>query len=245
MMAKQSNRIRIANSRPFGGFIFRCQSLVRLALLAAFPLAGGCTDILSPAAINSLGGGYVPVTPGPLAAFILVRGANQTNQVVEFILTVEIEKLVTDENGNYVTDDQGNFLTEPERRTTNLTTFPGVLASDFDVLFDCSLDPVTVIGLGENLLPTDAAVLVGGSGPTGVGGVGVTAEGLNPLTFAAGNFTCGDTIIYTAFDSVGTPGGVLLRSDKLVGNDQPDSYEGPSTFENYAEFLESQVPEDD
>jgi len=214
--------------------------------VVGLPLTMGCGDILSPAARNTLGGGgFVPVTPGPLAPFVLVRGVNQTDQVIEFIITVERETLVRDDDGNFTTDENGNFLTQPVRETKRVTTFPGGLSGEIGVLFDCALEPVTVVGLGENLLPTDAAIFVGGSGPTGVGGFGVIAEGLNPLTFDAGNFTCGDTVIFTAFTSVGTPGGVRLRSDKLVGEDQPGIFSGPNTFSNYADFLESQVREEE
>lgn len=223
----------------------RASTSIRSLGLVTLLMACGCGDIFSPAARNTLIGGFVPVTPGPVAAFVFVRGVNQTDQVVEFIVTIEKEILVRDDNGNFVTDDTGVFLTQSERETVRLTTFPGGLSGELGVLFDCSLEPVTLVGLGENLLPTDAAVFVGGSGPAGTGGFGVTAPELNPLSLEAGNFTCGDTLIFTAFQSVGTPGGVRVRSSRLTGSAQPGTFSGPSTFANLAAFLESQVRENE
>lgn len=216
---------------------------VSASVAAAAPL--GCGDALNPAFTNTVIGGAFPVTPGPLAPFVFVRGSNQTNDIVEFIVTVEKETLVRDDLGNFVVDDQGNFLTVPDRQTVTLTTFPGGLSNDLGVLFDCSLEPVTIVGLGEDLLPTDAAAFVGGSGPGGTGGIGVTAQNVPPLSLAAGNFTCGDTIIFTAFLSPGTPGGIALRSHKLISANQPGQFSGPSTFENFAEFREAQIVEEE
>ncbi len=233
----------VLTARPKGTLAQRVSTALRVLGFTTLLVGSGCGDLFSPAARNTFVGGFVPVTPGPIAPFVFVRAVNKTDQVVEFIVTIEKEILVRDDAGNFVTDDNGVFLTQPKRQTVRLTTFPGGLSSELGVVFDCSLEPVTLIGLGENLLPTDAAVFVGGSGPASTGGFGVTAEGLNPLSLAAGNFTCGDTLIFTAFQSVGTPGGVLLRSDRLSGATQPGTFAGPSTFENLAAFFESQVRE--
>jgi len=46
----------------------------------------------------------------------------------------------------------------------------------------CDVEPVTIVGLGENLLPTDAGVFVGGEGPSGAGGFGVSASEVTPLS---------------------------------------------------------------
>ena len=205
----------------------------------------GCGGFLNDAFVNTIVGGVVPVTPGPVAAFVMVRGVNRTGQNVEFIITIEKQVLVTDEDGDFQTDDEGNFITQPERQTVNLTTAPNGRATDLGILFDCSVEPVTIVGLGENLLPTDAAVFVGGSGPGGSTGFGVTAANVNPLSLYDGNFNCGDTIIFEAFQAFGVPGGVALQAFLLPGSEQPGQFSGPSTFENYANFLESQVREDE
>jgi hypothetical protein len=218
-------------------------SIVTLLALGCTLL--GCGGIFNDAFVNTIVGGVVPVTPGPVAAFVFVRGNNRTGQVVEFIVTVEKQVLVLDEQGNPTTDDQGNFITTLERQTVSLVTNPTGRATDLGVLFDCSVEPVTLIGLGENLLPTDPAVFVGGQGSGGAAGFGVLAPNLNPLSLEAGNFECGDTIIFEAFQSFGVPGGVSLQTYRLSYRDQPGQFSGPSTFDNYADFLESQVREDE
>lgn len=217
--------------------------LVTLALGGLIPL-GGCGDLFNPAFLNSVAGGVVPVTPGPNAAFVMVRGRNDTAQNVEFIVTIEREVLVTDDGGNFQIDDQGNFVTRPERETVRLQTAAAGLANELGVLFPCGESPVTVVGLGANLLPTDAAAFVGGAGAGGGVGFGITGENLNPLSLNLGNFNCGDTIIYRAFSNPTVPGGVSLASFLLPGSEQPNSFSGPDTFANLQDFLESQSVEE-
>lgn len=218
----------------------RHQFLIRSLIAGLLVLPGGCGAFLNDAFVNTLVGGAVPKTPGPVAAFIFVRASNRTVQNIDFIITVEIERLMRDEEGNFVTDDEGNFVTVPERRTVRLSTFPGGNSSEVGVLFDCSLEPITLIGLGENLLPTDSAIFVGGAGPGGAGGFGVTAERVNPLSLEAGNYTCGDTVIFEAFQATGVPGGVALQAFLLPGSQQPGTFTGPSTFVNLQNFLAAQ-----
>jgi len=216
-----------------------------MGLLIIAAACGSATNIFNPAFINTLSGGQVPVTPGPGAAFVLVRAVNETSQVVEFVVTIEREVLVVDENGNFQQDDQGNFITRTERETVNLTTNPTGLSRDLGVLFPCSESPVTVVGLGENLLPTDAAIFVGGQGAGGATGFGVPAGNLFPLLLEVGNFNCGDTIIFQAFVSTGVAGGVSLLSYLLPGSEQPNVFRGPNTFVNLEQFIESQVSEEE
>lgn len=206
---------------------------------------GGETTLFNSAAINTFVGGETPVTPGPGASFILVRVINETSQVAEFIVTIERDVLVRDEDGNFQVDEQNNFITRPERETVRLITSPTGNANELGVLFPCSESPVTLIGLGEDLLPTNAAVFVGGAGAGGAGGFGVTADSLNPLSLAAGNFNCGDSVIFLAFLSRGVAGGVGLQSFLLPGSEQPSIFNGPDTFVNFERFLESQVREDE
>jgi len=219
-----------------------CGALGLLTLAAA---CGSTATFLNPAFLNALYGGQVPVTPGPGAAFVLVRALNETDQAVEFIVTIEREVLVKDANGDYQQDDQGNFITQPQRESLSLNTSAASQASQAGVLFPCVESPVTIVGLGEDLLPTDAAVFVGGEGAGGAAGFGVPAGNLNPLLWATGNFNCGDTIIYRAFVSTGVVGGIGLQVYLLPGSEQPDIFTGPNTFVNLMNYLETQVPVDE
>lgn len=217
-----------------------------IALTGTALLAAGCgSGVFNPAFVNMLVGGEVPVTPGPGAAFVLVRCVNEIDDVVEFIVTIQRSVLVLDENGNYQVDEGGNFITRPERETLRLTTFPVGQARELGALFPCGESPVTHVGLGENLLPTDAAVFVGGQGVGGAAGFGVPAGDLNPLQLAVGNFNCGDTIIFRAFRAIGVAGGTALQAFLLPGSEQPSIFRGPDTFVNMAQFIESQVREDE
>lgn len=219
-----------------------CGALGLLTLAAA---CGSTATLFNPAFINTFAGGQVPVTPGPGAAFLLVRAVNETNQVVEFIVTIERDVLVLDAGGNFQQDDQGNFVTRSERETVRLLTSATGLATELGVLFACGESPVTVVGLGENLLPTDAAIFVGGAGAGGATGFGVSAGTLNPLQLAVGNFNCGDTIVFQAFLSTGVAGGIGLKSFLLPGSEQPSIFRGPDTFVNLEHFLETQIPDDE
>ncbi|RME40508.1 MAG: hypothetical protein D6788_03190 [Planctomycetota bacterium] len=212
---------------------------VRVGVLAA-ALSAGC---FNPAFVNTFVGGEVPLTPGPSAAFVMVRCVNETGQPVQFIVTIEREVLVTDEQGNFQVDEQGNFITRPERETVRLTTAATGDASELGTLFSCNPSPVTKVGLGENLLPTDIGAFVGGQGASGAAGFGVSAAGVNPLELEVGNFNCGDTIIFRAFLATGVPGGVALQSFLLPGSEQPSIFSGPNTFANLEAFLESQARE--
>lgn len=211
----------------------------------ATPGCGTAAAVFNPAFVNTNFGGVVPVTPGPGAAFVLVRAVNATNDVVEFIVTIERDQLVLDENGNFQVDDQGNFITRPERETVRLTTFPTGQSRELGVLFPCGLSPITLVGLGENLLPTDSAVFVGGEGPAGAGGFGVSASELNPLVLEEGNFNCGDTVIFRAFLRPGAAGGIGLESLLLPGSEQPSVFPGPDSFVTFEQLLEAQSEMED
>lgn len=211
-----------------------------ITLILIIPGCGNTFGVFNPAFVNTISGGEFPVTPGPGAAFVFVRGLNETNQVVEFIVTIEREVLVTDDQGQFQVDEFGNFVTRPERETVQLTTFPQGLSNDIGVLFPCNESPITLVGLGENLLPTDPVIFVGGQGPAGTSGFGVTAPNLNPLSLFAGNFNCGDTIIYRAFTNFGVAGGVGVQTFLLPGSEQPSLFDGPNTFVNLQQFLSSQ-----
>lgn len=218
-----------------------------IVFLSFVSLAAGCgasTAIFNPAFVNTLAGGVVPVTPGPGAAFVLVRCRNETDQVVEFIVTIERDVLVRDDQGDFQIDENNQFVTRPERQTVRLTTTPITDAREVGTLFPCGESPVTVVGLGENLLPTDAAVFVGGQGTGGAAGFGVPAGNLNPLVLEVGNFNCGDTIIYQAFRSNSVAGGVALQSLLLPGSEQPSVFVGPDTFVTVQTLLDASAAGD-
>ncbi|MFQ5592228.1 MAG: hypothetical protein ACE5HE_13785 [Phycisphaerae bacterium] len=225
----------------------------RIFLLAAsavlIPLLYGCqgqVSLLNPSFVNSFIGGQFPLTPGPGAAFVLVRALNETGDTAEFIITVEREELVLDDAGNPLFNDAGEPVTETKRETVRLNTAAVAPANDLGVLFPCSPSPVNVVGLGENLLETDAALFIGGQGGGGTQGTGVSAAGLNPLVREEGNFDCGDTIIFHAFVRGGIVGGtVQLQSLVLEDTNQPETFTGPDTFINLADFLASQARGDD
>ena len=219
-------------------------AIVFLSFVSLAAACGAATAIFNPAFVNTVAGGVVPVTPGPSAAFVLVRCLNQTNQVVEFIVTIEREVLVRDDQGDFQIDENNQFVTRPERQTVRLTTTPNTKAREVGTLFSCGESPVTVVGLGENLLPTDRAVFVGGQGTGGAAGIGVTAGNLNPLVLEVGNFNCGDTIIYQAFLSNNVAGGVALRSLLLPGSEQPSVFVGPNTFATVQTLLEASIADD-
>lgn len=216
-----------------------------LGLVITVVGCGNTASVFNSAFVNTIVGGQVPVTPGPGAAFVLVRCANETGLPVEFIVTIQRSVLVTDEEGNYEISDDGQFITTPERETLRLSTTATGQGSEIGALFPCSESPVTHIGLGENLLRGDTAVFVNSEGARGAAGFGVVAGELNPLQLEAGNFNCGDTIIFRAFESYAVAGGVALQAYRLRSIDQPSIFAGPDTFVNLESFIQSQVREDE
>ncbi len=214
--------------------------------LAAAVLSGCGSALFNPAFVNSqMGGGVVPQTPGPAADFVLVRVVNSTGQPAEFIVTIDRDVLDLDDEGNPQRDEDGNLLTVAKRETVRLQTAATGDSAESGVLFPCSDSRITRVGLGENLLPTDAGVFAGGTGAGGSTGFGVPVGSLNPLSLAAGNFNCGDTVIFRAIVQAGQAGGIGLQSFLLPGFEQPSEFSGPNTFVNFQQFLETQVSEDD
>ncbi len=208
---------------------------------------GDLTSLLNPAFVSTVSGGSFPVTPGPGADFVLVRVVNETAQTAEFIVTIERQVVERDEDGNPLVDEQtGDPITRPVRETVRLDTEVSAPANELGVLFPCGESAIDLIGLGQNLMPTDAAVFVGGGGAGGVPGFGIPASTLNPLSRLTdpSNFNCGDTVIFRAIRSVNEAGGIKLESFLLPGFEQPSVFAGPSTFTNYEDLLESQLRED-
>ena len=205
----------------------------------------GCgSGFFNPAFVNSQIGGVVPQTPGPGADFVLVRVVNSTAQSVEFIVTIDREVLDLDENGNPQRDEDGNLITTAKRETVNLQTAATGDAAESGTLFECANSSISRVGLGQNLLPTDAGAFVGGA-TGGAAGFGVPVGDLNPLELSQGNFNCGDTVIFLAFVQAGQAGGVGLQAFLLPGFEQPSEFSGPNTFVNLQQFIETQVSEED
>ncbi len=227
--------------------MFNCSSkILKCAWLGLVTcICTGCgAGVFNPAFVNATSGGVFPLTPGPSADYVLVRVVNETAQVAEFTVTIERDVIEVDDDGNALFDDEGNLVTRPLRETKRLTTGTLSPANELGVLFDCAASPINIVGLGENLLPTDAAVFIGGAGTGGTTGFGIPASTVNPLSRVAGNFSCGDTVIFRAIRSTGVTGGVKIESFTLQGGLQPTQFSGPSTFANLQAFLESQTPED-
>ena len=217
---------------------------------AAAPLVfmsfqGGCSGVFNPAFTNTLVGGQFPLTPGPAASAMLVRVVNETTLNAEFIVTVEKAVIQRDETGNPIVDENNNVVLRPQRQTVRLSTLAIEPANELGVLFSCLEEPINIIGLGETLQPNDIAVFVGGTGAGGAGGVGIPAASINPLVRQEGNFACGDTVIFRAIEAPGITGGVAVQSFLLPGFEQPEAFNGPSTFLNWEEFLQSQTREDE
>jgi hypothetical protein len=188
--------------------------------------------LLNPSFVNFTSGGVVPLAPGPASGFILVRVVNNTSdEAIEFVVTVEREVQVS---------EGAEVVTQTTRETQRLITFPVGNASEQGVLFEC---PVTRVGLGENLNnPSTEPALFIGAVVGGIAGFGVPAN-INPLDARAGNFTCGDTIIFQANTRAGTVGGVEVRSFVLTAASQPSQHQ-IETFNNVRRFIEEQQRED-
>jgi len=230
---------------------------IKTSLLVIIPAAAmaalispGCAStagLFSQAFVNTVSGGSFPLTPGPGADFVMVRVINGTGAPAEFIVTIEREEFERDDNGNIIVDDQGVAVSRPLRETVRLNTQSNAPANDLGVLFPCDQSPINLIGLGENLLPNDPAVFIGGDGTGLVPGGGVRVGTLAPLTRLSdpSNFVCGDTVIFRAIIDNTSAGSVRLESFLLPGFEQPDQFIGPDTFVNYQDFLESQLREDE
>ena len=216
--------------------------LVASAVALCLSGCGGTASLFNPAFLNTFMGGQVPVTPGPGAAFVFVRCINETDQVVKFLVVAERAIPELDEDGNYRIED-GEFVMRIEREGAEVCTVPNSQGREAGVVYSCSQSPIVRVGLGENLLTTDPAVAVGGDCSGGAEGFGVVAGDLTPLTLE--EFSCGDTIIFRAFESITVAGGVALQSYLLPGSQQPSDFSGPDTFVNLENFIESQVSEDE
>ena len=214
-----------------------------ITLGAGMTLVWGCSQNaqwFSDTFRNFASGNVVPLTPGVPSQLILVRLVNDTDTLpIEFVVTAERQVLVT--------DDQGNSVVETTKETVRLQTFPFESVNESGTLFDC---PVTRIGLGENLdrPSTEPGLFIQegfdefGAGITA--GDGVPAN-VNPLNSLAGNFGCGDTIIFRVIESLGEVGNVKVQAFVLPWVSQPTEISGSHTFNNVRNFLEEHVFEEE
>ncbi len=201
------------------------------ATLAAVVCWGiGCGEnarLLNPSFINYTSGGIVPLTPGPNSGFVLVRAINTTPLNIRFVVTAEHPSQIVGTNGVITTQ------IVPE--TVRLQTFPQASANEMGILFNC---PVSRVGLGENIdFPSTQPGLFLGAVPGGVEGFGVPGS-VNPLDADAGNFSCGDTLIFQASPENGRVGNVRVDSFVLSAADQPAQVSGPDTFNNARTVIE-------
>lgn len=214
-----------------------------ILLLGAAQGCGSNSGFLNPAFVNFAVGGQFPSTPGPIAPFVLVRVINATpDKVIEFKVSVEKTVPVRDDNGEIVFDNLGIALTNNVFENARLQTPPFALANDLGIVFSCDETPIVRIGLGENLGALEPQLFVTSDASDFGGGCNV---GVNPLVAAAGNFNCGDTVIFQAFESVAGACGVGVKTLVLPGSEQPATFAGPSTFEILRQFQLIQVTDDD
>ena len=212
------------------------------ALLAMVLLLAGCGEnasLFSDSFRNYVSGNVVPLTPGEPSQFVLVRLVNNTRDAIEFVVTAERQYQVQDANGNPV------ITTDTE--TVRLRTFPVETASEVGALIDC---PVTRIGLGEdiNRPGSDPGLFImEDADPNNLNlaqGFGVPSN-IYPLDSRAGNFVCGDTVVYRVIESERGVANLKVEPFVLHWVDQPTEFTGPHTFNNARIFLEEQVREDE
>ena len=210
-------------------------------LAAASLMVCGCGEnaqIFSDEFRSYSSGDVVPLAPGEPSQLVLVRLVNNTPAAIEFVVTAERQVLITDEEGRGVIDT----TTETVRlRTLSEGEEP---ANEVGALFDC---PITRIGLGEDInrpySDPGLFVLQGGIETFGVeAGFGVPSN-LPPLDSPAGNFGCGDTLVYRVIESRGSVANIKVQAFVLPAASQPTEFLGPHTFNNVLKFLEEQSEE--
>ncbi|MBN1511320.1 MAG: hypothetical protein JXB13_04845 [Phycisphaerae bacterium] len=207
-----------------------CLMVVVLGASAAW--TAGCGEnatFLNSSFINYTQGGVIPLAPGQASGFNLIRLVNQTDNPIQFIVTVERYVIV---------EEGGEETAQVQTQTYQLDTYPNGLTNEVGLLVDCGS---VRIGLGENLnFPEDEpGLFIGVDAGTDeiITGFGVPAR-VNPLDARAGNYSCGDTLIFQATTQVGVPGNIAVKSYVLLGATQPTEYSGPDTFNNARSLLD-------
>ena len=207
----------------------RCVQFACVVLVAvgALPGCGENATLFNPSFVNFAVGGVVPLVPGPNSGFILARVVNNTPDNIRFVVTAERETEIIDE--------EGVSTIETTYETVRLPTFPTAQANEVGILFDC---PVARVGLGENIdFPGTEPGLFIGAVPGEQEGFGVPGSA-NPLAAKAGNYDCGDTLIFEAASRAGTVGNVRVSTFVLDADEQPTQFSGPDTFNNARSVIE-------
>lgn len=205
------------------------RGLLILAGVAGILAGTGCnaTLWLNPAFVNRSTGEVFPLAPGDRSGFVLVRVTNASDTPIEFVVTAERTEVSEDNPDETVVTAETYLLLVGTSQPAN----------DLGVLIDC---PVVRVGLGEDLdRPSTEPGMYIGAEAVGQGGFGVPSN-MNPLSSEAGNFDCGDTIVFQARTAAGTAGGVVAAA--FVLDDEAFSGEivGIDTFVNARSFLEEQ-----
>lgn len=201
-------------------------------LLLAAQLGCSNTLIFNPSFVNQQTGDVFPLVPGDRSGFVLARANNTTGSSIEFVITAE--RRVPSQ------DDPDTFVLE--RETRRVITLPQESANDMGVLFNC---PLSRIGLGETLdrPNTEPGIFIGAEA-VGAGGFGVPPNA-NPLDADAGNFDCGDTIVFVASERANVAGGVVVSIFLLDDETQPTEIRLLDTFVNARTLIEEQSFEEE
>jgi hypothetical protein len=185
----------------------RLKSLFLVVLVTVLGCGNNAALFLNPAFVNSIQGGLFPLVPRPETNLILIRANNSTTERLTFLITIE-------RSTAFSTGGPDGTVTNSE--TIEVFTEPGAQSNEAGVLFECSADnPITRIGLGRDLNQpqVDAGLFVGGFNDV-VPGFGVPGN-INPLSILAGDYECGDTIIFRALQSINQPGGFRVEPFRL------------------------------
>lgn len=122
-------------------------SLLTYGACLALMGCGGPATFFSESFLNRLGGGFVPIVPGPEAGYVMVFVVNNTtDRSVEFVVTAEQEEIVVqlDANGNMIGFEPARTL---EQRTVDLLT--DVDSPTLAIVFDHSAADFPPVGPGE------------------------------------------------------------------------------------------------
>jgi hypothetical protein len=136
-------------------------------------------------------------------------------------------------------EDSSVLVTETE--SVRLFAPASQRANDIGELFDC---PIARIGLGAVLdrTTTEPGIFVNADA-VGVGGLGIP-PGINPLSAAAGNFDCGDTIVFQVSERANTVGGVTVLA-YVLDDDAVSTTVAVDTFVKARSLLEEQQIENE
>jgi len=181
------------------------------------------------ATVASIGGRFEFITgsnPRASDANVFVYATNGLSLPAEFIVTIERDVPLRDARGKFLLDTGGNVRVSPQRQTARLpipplegigSGYPNLPEFRVGAYFDCGQWAVRVVGLGENWMPDDPAVILG-SGPERYG---LPVGDLRPLLLDYRNFGCGDIVVFATVVDPLVPSGAGLRSFLVPVVEQP------------------------